>query len=89
EKYAIAKDTGCFYLAQLIVSYLIEENIERLVGIEPDSSLEARNLFDSDLSITTPDGQQFSVNDLRDFDMFRIMPAYDRRINGDIAIMGS
>ncbi|MRT33402.1 internal virion protein D, partial [Xylella fastidiosa subsp. multiplex] len=89
EKYAMDKAYGISHSDQFTNSSIIEENIEGLVGIENNSFLEARNLFDSDLSITMPDGQQFSVNDLRDFDMFRIMPAYDRRINGDIAIMGS
>lgn len=89
EKYATDKAYGISHSDQFTNSSVIEENIEGLVGIENNSFLEARNLFDSDLSITMPDGQQFAVNDLRDFDMFRIMPAYDRRINGDIAIMGS
>lgn len=89
EKYAMDKAYGISHSDQFTNSSIIEENIEGLVGIENNSFLEARNLFDSDLSITMPDGQQFSVNDLRDFDMFRIMPAYDRRVNGDIAIMGS
>ena len=89
EKYAMDKAYGISHSDQFTNSSIIEENIEGLVGIENNSFLEARNLFDSDLSITMPDGQQFSVNDLRDFDMFRIMPAYDRRVNGDIAVMGS
>ena len=89
EKYAMDKAYGISHSDQFTNSSIIEENIEGLEGIENNSFLAARNLFDSDLSITMPDGQQFSVNDLRDFDMFRIMPAYDRRINGDIAIMGS
>lgn len=89
EKYAMDKAYGISHSDQFTNSSIIEENIEGLVGIENNSFLEARNLFDSDLSITMPDGQQFSVNDLRDFDMFRIMPAYDRRVNGDISIMGS
>lgn len=89
EKYAMDKAYGISHSDKFTNSSVIEENIEGLVGIENNSFLEARNLFDSDLSITMPDGQQFSVNDLRDFDMFRIMPAYDRRVNGDIAIMGS
>lgn len=88
-KYAMDKAYGISHSDQFSNSSIIDENIEGLVGIENNSFLEARNLFDSDLPVTLPDGQQFSVNDLRDFDMFRIMPAYDRRINGDIAIMGS
>lgn len=89
QKYAMDKAYGISHSDQFSNSSVIEENIEGLVGIENNSFLEARNLFDSDLPITMPDGQRFSVNDLRDFDMFRIMPAYDRRINGDIAIMGA
>ncbi|QHI00739.1 protein inside capsid D [Escherichia phage vB_EcoP_PHB19] len=88
-KYAMDKAYGISHSDRFTNSSIIEENIEGLVGIENNSFLEARNLFDSDLAITMPDGEQFSVNDLRDFNMFRIMPAYDRRINGDIAIMGS
>ncbi|MCZ0777934.1 hypothetical protein, partial [Klebsiella pneumoniae] len=65
-----------------------DDNITGLVGIENNSFLEARNMFDSDLPVTLPDGSTFSVNDLRDFDMARIIPAYDRRVNGDISIMG-
>ncbi len=88
-KHAMDKAYGISHSDQFSNSSIIDENIEGLVGIENNSFLEARNLFDSDLPVTLPDGQQFSVNDLRDFDMFRIVPAYDRRINGDIAIMGS
>lgn len=88
-KYAMDKAYGISHSDRFTNSSVIEENIEGLVGIENNSFLEARNLFDSDLAITMPDGEQFSVNDLRDFSMLRIMAAYDRRINGDIAIMGS
>lgn len=88
-KHAMDKAYGISHSDHFSNSSIIDENIEGLVGIENNSFLEARNLFDSDLPVTLPDGQQFSVNDLRDFDMFRIMPAYDRRINGDIAIIGS
>lgn len=89
QKYAMDKAYGISHSDKFSNSSVIEENIKGLVGIENNSFLEARNLFDSDMEITMPDGQQFSVNDLRDFDMLRLMPAYDRRINGDIAIMGS
>lgn len=88
RKYAMDKAYGISHSDQFSASSVIDENIEGLVGIENNSFLEARNLFDSDMATTLPDGTPFSVNDLRDFDMFRIMPAYDRRINGDIAIMG-
>lgn len=87
-KHAKDKAYGISHTDQFNASSIIDENINGLVGIENNNFLEARNMFDSDMPITLPDGNTFSVNDLRDFDMFRIMPAYDRRVNGDIAIMG-
>lgn len=56
--------------------------------IGENSFLKARNAFDTSIVIDTPHGP-FSVNDLRDFNIDRILPAYDRRVNGDVAIMGS
>ncbi len=87
-KHANDKAYGIAKTDEFNSSSVIEDNIEGLVGIENNSFLEARNLFDSDMPITLPNGQMFSVNDLRDFDMKHIMPAYDRRVDGDIAIMG-
>lgn len=88
QKYAKDKAYGISHTDQFTASSAIEDNIDGMAGIGNNSFLEARNMFDSDMPITLPDGNQFSVNDLRDFDMSRVMPAYDRRVNGDIAIMG-
>lgn len=88
EKHARDKAYGISHTSEFTSNSVIDDNITGLVGIENNSFLEARNMFDSDLAVTLPDGSQFSVNDLRDFDMARVMPAYDRRVNGDIAIMG-
>lgn len=88
QKHAMDKAYGISHTDQFNASSVIDDNITGLVGIENNSFLEARNMFDSDLPVTLPNGNTFSVNDLRDFDMARIMPAYDRRVNGDIAIMG-
>lgn len=91
EKYANDKAYGIAKTGEFHGSTLVDDNITYgadLVGIENNQFLEARNLFDSDMEITLPDGSLFSVNDLREFDMRRIVPAYDRRVNGDIAIMG-
>lgn len=87
-KHANDKAYGIAKTDEFNSSSVIDDNIEGLVGIENNSFLEARNLFDSDMPITLPNGQRFSVNDLRDFDMKHIMPAYDRRVDGDVAIMG-
>lgn len=87
-KHANDKAYGIAKTDEFNSSSVIDDNIEGLVGIENNSFLEARNLFDSDMPVTLPNGQQFSVNDLRDFDMKHVMPAYDRRVDGDIAIMG-
>ena len=88
QKHAMDKAYGISHTEDFTASSVIDDNITGLVGIENNSFLEARNMFDSDLPVTLPDGSTFSVNDLRDFDMARIIPAYDRRINGDISIMG-
>lgn len=88
QKHAMDKAYGISHTEDFTASSVIDDNITGLVGIENNSFLEARNVFDSDIPITLPDGSTFSVNDLRDFDMARIIPAYDRRVNGDISIMG-
>lgn len=88
QKHAMDKAYGISHTDDFSASSVIDGNITGLVGIENNSFLEARNMFDSDLPVTLPDGSTFSVNDLRDFDMARIIPAYDRRVNGDISIMG-
>lgn len=88
QKHAMDKAYGISHTEDFTASSVIDENITGLVGIENNSFLEARNMFDSDLPVTLPDGSTFSVNDLRNFDMARIIPAYDRRVNGDISIMG-
>lgn len=70
-------------------SAVSEVSEDSLKGLENNNFLEARNLFDNDHEILTSDGGTFSVNDLRSYDMGSLIPAYDRRVNGDIAIMGS
>lgn len=87
DKYANDKAYGISHTEQFERSSVMEENINGLVGLENNSFLEARNLFDSDTSIVLPNGQTFSVNNLREWDMDKIVPAYNRRVNGDIAIM--
>ncbi|CDM21631.1 predicted internal virion protein D [Citrobacter phage CR8] len=87
QKYANDKAYGISHTDQFDRSSVMEENIEGLVGLENNSFLEARNLFDSDMSITLPNGETFAVNNLRQFDMDKIVPAYSRRVNGDISIM--
>lgn len=88
QKHAMDKAYGISHTEDFTASSVIDDNITGLAGIENNSFLEARNMFDSDIPVTLPDGSTFSVNDLRDFDMARIIPAYDRRVNGDISIMG-
>uniref|UniRef100_A0AAT9S9G1 Peptidoglycan transglycosylase gp16 n=1 Tax=Yersinia phage vB_YenP_WX1 TaxID=2972471 RepID=A0AAT9S9G1_9CAUD len=89
RKHAMDKAYGISHTDQFSASSIVDENITGLVGIENNNFLEARNLFDTDVPITLPDGSQFSVDDIRVFSQRILMPAYDRRVNGDIAIMGS
>ncbi|GAB7411879.1 hypothetical protein OUHCRE4_48580 [Enterobacter hormaechei subsp. steigerwaltii] len=88
QKHAMDKAYGISHTDQFTSSSIIDENLEGLVGIENNNYLEARNMFDSDMAVTLPDGSTFSVNDLRNYDMADILPAYDRRVDGDVAIMG-
>ncbi|AMR59498.1 internal virion protein with endolysin domain [Citrobacter phage SH2] len=88
QKHAMDKAYGISHTDQFSSSSVIDDNIEGLVGIENNNFLEARNMFDSDMAVTLPDGNTFSVNDLRTYDMAEILPAYDRRVDGDVAIMG-
>jgi len=90
ENYANKKAYGISHEDNFTSSSLIDDATTQnsITGIENNSFLEARNLFDSDVKIVGPDGADFSVNDLRNFDLRDLMPAYNRRVNGDIAIMG-
>ncbi|YP_009949118.1 internal virion protein with endolysin domain [Enterobacter phage EcpYZU01] len=87
DKYANDKAYGISHTDQFERSSVMEENINGLVGLENNNFLEARNLFDSDMAIKLPNGEDFSVNSLREWDMDKIVPAYNRRVNGDISIM--
>lgn len=88
QKYAKDKAYGISHTEQFNRSSIVEEHLKDGAGLENNDYLEARNLFDSDMRIMAPDGQDFSVNDLREFNIMRIVPQYDRRVNGDVAIMG-
>lgn len=89
EKYAHDKAYGISHSEQFNRSSLIEENLDGLKGLENNAYLEARQLFDSDVPIQLPNGDDFAVNDLREFDIMRLVPQYDRRTNGDVALMAS
>jgi hypothetical protein len=88
EKYANDKAYGISNSDRFTANSLVEEHLKDGAGLENNDYLEARNLFDSDMQVQAPDGGMFSVNDLRDFNLLRVVPQYDRRLNGDIAIMG-
>ncbi|MGV8919539.1 MAG: transglycosylase SLT domain-containing protein [Pseudomonas sp.] len=89
RKYANDKAFGISNTADFNRSSLIDDGLNSLVGAENNNFLEARNLFDSDVSVPLSDGTEFAVNDLRLFDLPKVMASYDRRINGDVGIMGS
>lgn len=82
KAYGIAKEDN-------LTNANLYDNANGLTGAENNNFLEGRHLFDSDMSITMGDGADFAVNDLREFDLNRVTPVYDRRVNGDIAIMGA
>lgn len=65
------------------------EGVPGSTNLGVNNFLEGRHLFDSDMAIPLSDGGTFAVNDLREFNLSRITPSYDRRVNGDIGIMGA
>ncbi len=89
EEYARNKAYGISHTQDFNRSSLVDDQVTGLVGAENNNFLEGRHLFDSDMKIDIGNGDQFAVNDLRSFDLTSITPGYDRRVNGDIAIMGA
>lgn len=89
ERYANDKAYGISHTADFNRSSMIDDGLNSLVGAENNNFLEGRNLFDSDVAVPLTDGSTFSVNDLRLYDMAKIMTSYDRRINGDVGIMAA
>lgn len=89
ERYAHDKAYGIAHTADFNRSALVDDGLDSLVGAENNNFLEARNLFDSDVAVQMSDGSTFSVNDLRLYDFAKLMPSYDRRINGDVGIMAA
>lgn len=89
QKYAHDKAYGIAHTQDFNRSTLIDDGLDSLVGAENNNFLEARNLFDSDVTVPLSDGSTFSVNDLRVYDFQKLMPSYDRRINGDVGIMAA
>lgn len=59
---------------------------DSLVGIENNNFTMERNVFDSAFRTLASDGQPFSINELRHFDMLNLAQMYNRRVNGDVAI---
>ena len=57
-------------------------------GSADNPFLKGRSMFGTGAEIDTPVGT-FSVDYLRSWDVDRILPAYDARMSGDIAIMAS
>lgn len=88
-EYARNKAYGISHTQDFNRSHLVDDQLTGLVGAENNNFLEGRHLFDSDMRITLGSGDEFAVNDLRSFDLTSITPGYDRRVNGDIGIMGS
>lgn len=93
EDYATRKAFGVAksddFDASNLLSLSDQGSIPGSMGLASNNFLEGRHLFDSDMAVPLSDGSQFAVNDLREFDLSRITPSYDRRVNGDIGIMGA
>lgn len=56
------------------------------MNLGKNNFLESRHGFSMGFKSQLPDGQMFSLNDLRSFDANKLLRNYARRTNGDIAI---
>ncbi|ARV77572.1 internal virion protein D [Pasteurella phage vB_PmuP_PHB02] len=74
---------------EFTISSTIDDQLEGLVGIERNNFMEARQPFGYDGEVQLPDGTWFSPNDIRNFDIMPLLSSYNRRVNGDVAIMGA
>jgi len=86
EDYARAKAYGISNDPTLTSQAVDYQGSSSAIGDNP--FLKGRHLFDNDMTVQTPHGE-FSINDLRDFNVHKVLPAYDRHVNGDVAIMGA
>lgn len=89
QKYANAKAYGIAASDDLNASHLLADSQGLSSASATNNFLEGRHLFDSDMSITLADGATFAVNDLRSFDLIPLTASYNRRVNGDVGIMGA
>ncbi|BBA26459.1 internal virion protein with endolysin domain [Pectobacterium phage PPWS4] len=88
EKYAMDKAYGISHSDDFTASSLVDQTIDsKLTGIENNKYLEARSGFDGDVPVPMADGTMFRVNDLRDYDLGRLMPSYARSVNGNVSLM--
>ncbi|APU03063.1 internal virion protein D [Pectobacterium phage PP47] len=88
EKYAMDKAYGISHSDDFTASSLVDQTIDsKLTGIENNKYLEARSGFDGDVPVPMDDGTMFRVNDLRDYDLGRLMPSYARSVNGNVSLM--
>lgn len=88
-RYSNDKAYGIAQTSDFNRSAMIDDGSNPLAGADNNNFLESRNLFDSDVEVPLADGSTFAVNDLRLFDLPKIMASYDRRINGDVGIMAA
>ena len=96
EQYADGIATGIAYDLKRTSSYKVDDLIyddDALLGIENNRFLEERHLFGNsyEIPVKLDNGEviMFSPNDIRNFDVLNVMSRYARRVDGDVAIMGS
>lgn len=87
KAFGIAKTDD--HIGATLLNLDAQGSIPDSAGLGVNNFLEGRHLFDSDMAVPLSDGSTFAVNDLREFNLSRITPSYDRRVNGDIGIMGA
>lgn len=62
-----------------------DTEVTGLANIKQNNYTESRHAFDNNAEVQL-NGESFSPNDLRVFNTGRVLPAYSRRVTGDVAI---
>ncbi|MCS5736741.1 hypothetical protein, partial [Herbiconiux daphne] len=94
EKHANDTAFGIIHQGEAITAdahaaILRAQNSNSLAGAGNSPMLKGRSGFGYGAKIPLPDGMEFSPNDLRNFDIEEMLPAYLKQANGHIAVMGS
>lgn len=89
DKFLMDKAYGISHSEAFDSSVIVDNELRGGAGLENNNFLEARVPLRTDGVIFDQHGQPFAIDDLRDWSLSRLLPTYQRRMNGTIAIHGA